>query len=218
MWTYGQYCPLAHSLEILGDRWTLLIVRDLIKGIRHFNDLERGLPGISRGVLSKRLRQLEAAGIVEKQTRAGRQSTAYHLTEAGHALEGPIRALWSWGKEWVFGEPSLEELSSPLLMWRMHKEVNTDQLPEERVVIQFNFYGAERSSYWLVLNPDDVTLCLTDPGFDVNVMVVADLVTFFQVWAHRISLQDALEAERIRMEGVPRLIHAFPDWFEWSVS
>lgn len=216
MWTYGQYCPLAHALEVLADRWTLLIIRDLMKGIRHFNDLERGLPGISRGLLAKRLRQLEQAGIVEKRLTTGRKSTVYHLTEAGHALEDAVHALWLWGKEWVFGEPSPDELNSPLLMWRMHKEVNTDHLPGERVVVQFNFYGAERSSYWLVLNPDDVTLCLTDPGFDVNVLVSADLVAFFQVWAQRISYREALDTGQVRVEGAPRLMRAFPRWFAWS--
>lgn len=215
MFTYGQYCPLAHTLEILGDRWTLLIIRDLMKGIRHFNDLERGLPGISRGLLAKRLRHLEQNGIVEKRYKSGRKSTEYHLTEKGEALEASIETLWAWGREWVFGEPSLKELSSPLLMWRMHKEMNTDQLPEERVVIQFNFYGAERSSYWLVLKPDDVNLCLTDPGFEVNVLVTADLVAFFKVWAEHITYEEALEADKVRVDGTPGLINDFPRWFAW---
>jgi DNA-binding HxlR family transcriptional regulator len=213
---YGQYCPLAHALEILGDRWTLLIIRDLIKGIRHFNDLERGLPGISRGVLAKRLRHLEQAGLVEKRHKAGRQSTEYHLTEAGAALEDSIHALWLWGRKWVFGEPSLEELDSALLMWRMHKEINHEQLPQERVVVQFDFYGAERSSYWLVLKPDDVSLCLTDPGFEINVLVTADLVTFFKVWAEHISYHEALAADAVRVEGMPHLTRAFPRWFAWG--
>ena len=216
MWTYGQYCPLAHALEVLGDRWTLLIVRDLMKGIRHFNELERGLPGISRGVLAKRLRQLEQAGIVEKHQKSGRQSTEYHLTEAGEALEDTLHTLWRWGRQYVFGDPSLEELDSGLLMWRLHKEVKVDQLPEERVTVQFNFYGAEQSSYWLVLKPDDVTLCLTAPGFDVNVQVTADLVTFFKVWAEYVRYEDALDAGTVRVDGVPRLRRAFATWFPWS--
>lgn len=217
-WTYGQYCPLAHALEVVGDRWTLLIIRDLMKGIHHFNDLERGLPGISRGLLTNRLRQLEQAGVIEKRLTTGRKSTAYYLTEAGHALEETIQTLWRWGREWVFGEPSLEELNSPLLMWRMHKEVNPNHLPEERVVVQFHFYGAERSSYWLILNPDDVTLCLTDPGFEINVMVSADLVSFFKVWAHHTSYQEALDAGQVRIEAAPRLIRALPRWFDWMTN
>jgi DNA-binding HxlR family transcriptional regulator len=218
MWTYGQYCPLAHALEVLGDRWTMLIIRDLMKGIRHFNELERGLPGISRGLLSKRLQKLAQAGLIEKRQQVGRRSTEYHLTEAGHALEEAVYALWFWGKEWVFGEPSLEELNSPLLMWRMHKEVNTEYLPAERVVIQFDFYGAETSSYWLVLKPDDVSLCLTDPGFGIDVVVNADLVTFFKVWAHHMDYAEAIRDDRITVEGTPRQIDTFPKWFAWCTS
>lgn len=215
MWSYGQYCPLAHALEILGDRWTLLIVRDLMKGIRHFNELERGLPGISRGLLSKRLRQLAQAGLVEKRETSGRQSTEYHLTPAGVALEDSIRTLWAWGREWVFHEPTLQELDSSLLMWRLFKEVDTTQLPDKRVVIQFSFYGAESCAYWLVLKPDDVSLCLTDPGFELDILIYADLVTFFQVWARRISLQDALDRKQMTVDATPERLRALPHWFEW---
>lgn len=215
MWTYGQYCPLAYALEVLGDRWTLLIIRDMMKGIHHFNDLERGLPGISRGLLAKRLRQLEQAGIIEKQLKSGRKSTAYYLTEAGQALEQTIETMWSWGKEWVFTEPSPEHLNSPLLMWRMHREVNIAHLPKERVVVQFDFYGAERSSYWLILNPDDVSLCLTNPGFEVNVLVTADLAAFFQIWARSITYHEALRQDQFSIEGAPGFLRAFPKWFEW---
>lgn len=215
MWTYGQYCPLAHTLELLGDRWTLLIIRDLMKGIRHFNDLERGLPGISRGLLSQRLRHLEKVGVIEKRLTTGRKSTEYHLTQAGQDLEQSIHALWLWGTRWAFAEPAPEELNSPLLMWRIHKEIRTEHLPEDRVVVQFSFYGVERSSYWLVLKPDDVSLCLTAPGFEVNVLVIADLSAFFQVWAGRISYYEALRQDKMRIEGAPGLIRAFSKWFEW---
>lgn len=108
---YGQYCPVARSLEILGDRWTLLIIRDMLGGVRHFNDLERGLPGISRALLAQRLRQLQQSGVIEKRTNiSGRQSTEYHPTPAGEALQGVIGALFSWGEMWAFDEPSSEEL------------------------------------------------------------------------------------------------------------
>ncbi len=217
MWRYGQYCPLAHALEILGDRWTLLIVRDLMKGICRFNDLERGLPGISRGLLSKRLQLLQKAGIIEKRSGLqGRSTTAYALTEAGWELEESIEELWQWGTRWAFGEPTLEELNSPLLMWRLHKDFDARRLPAARVVVQFDFHGAESSTYWLVLNPDDVSLCLTDPGFDINLLVTADLSTFFQVWAQRVSYEDALSSRRMLIEGPPGLVRDFPKWFDWS--
>jgi DNA-binding HxlR family transcriptional regulator len=216
MWKYGQYCPVAHSLEILGDRWTLLIIRDMMKGTKHFNDLERGLPGISRGLLSKRLQQLQEAGVIEKRLYPNeRNSSEYHLTEAGQALESTILALWTWGMKWAFGDPTPEELNSVLLMWQLHKSVCKEQLPTERVVVQFDFYGAEKSTYWLVLTIQEVTLCLTDPGFDINVLVRADLATFFKLWIGRISYQEAINDYEVNIEGTPNLIRAFPNWFIW---
>src|SRR5689334_14909664 len=110
MFRYGQYCPVAKSLEILGERWTLLIVRDLLTGTRHFNDLERGLPGISRALLSSRLRQLQQAGVIEKQlNESGRKTTEYQLTQAGYDLFNVMESLTTWGTTWAFGEPTPEE-------------------------------------------------------------------------------------------------------------
>ena len=132
MYKYGQYCPIAKAVEILGDRWTLLIVRDLLTGTCHFNDLERGLPGISRGLLSERLRRLQRMELVEKvQIENGRQRTAYYLTEAGKALQPVINALLIWGARYAFEEPEEQELDPVLLMWWMRDRVCQDQLPEQ---------------------------------------------------------------------------------------
>jgi DNA-binding HxlR family transcriptional regulator len=214
---YGQYCPVAQALEILGDRWTLLIIRDMLTGTRHFNDLERGLPGISRALLSQRLQGLAEAGVVEKQIHhAGRQSTEYHLTPAGRALEGVIYSLLMWGATWAFGDPSPDQLDPLLLMWWMRNRVNVDLLPEGRTVIQFDFCGAKSVTYWLILMREDVTLCLTDPGYEINVLVTADLATFFQVWLGRIPYSEAIRGCGVRVEGIPRYARAFPNWFLWS--
>lgn len=188
---YGQYCPVARSLEILGDRWTLLIVRDLLTGTRHFNSLERGLPGISRALLSNRLYLLQKAGIVEKwSNEEGRQTTEYQLTTAGLELLDVIMSLKAWGEKWAFGEPTQEELDPVLLMWWMHNRVVKTQLPEYRVVVQFDFNGAKVMSFWLILTREDVSLCLTDPGYEINLLVTADLSVFFKLWKGRISYQE----------------------------
>lgn len=216
---YGQYCPVAQALELLGDRWTLLIIRDMLTGTRHFNDLERGLPGISRGLLAKRLRQLQAAGVIEKRlNRSGRQTTEYHLTQAGQEIHDIINALLVWGANWAFGDPSPEQLDPLLLLWWMHDRVNVAQLPADRTVIQFDFYGAATESYWLVLSSADVTLCLTDPGYDIDVWVNADLATFFKLWLGRIDYHEAIHSAEVRVEGNPQLVRAFPNWFAWSVA
>ena len=216
---YGQYCPIAQALELIGDRWTLLIIRDMLTGTQHFTDLERGLPRISRALLSKRLKQLQDAGIVEKRfIDSQRRSTEYHLTEAGWELQDVVNSLLLWGAKWSFADPSLDQLDPLLLLWWMRSRVNRDQLPDDRVVMQFNFNGAEVVTYWLILTRKDVTLCLTDPGFEINVYVTADLETFFKVWLGRMPYLDALESRKIRLDGIPRLTKAFPTWFAWSLA
>ena len=217
MSNYGQYCPMAKALEILGDRWTLLILRDMYTGTTQFNDLERGLPGISRALLAQRLRQLQEAGVIVKHYNAsGRNKTEYHLTRAGQELKEVINSLLVWGADWAFGEPTQEELDPLLLLWWMHDRVNSDQITEERVVVQFDFHGAAVGTYWLVLTSEDTSLCLTDPGYEVNVLVTADLATFFKLWLGRISYHEAIRDYGVRVEGLPRHIRAFPNWFAWS--
>jgi DNA-binding HxlR family transcriptional regulator len=216
---YGQYCPVAKSLDILGDHWTLLIVRDMLTGTRHFNDLERGLPGISRALLSSRLRQLQRAGVIEKQyTGMGRKTTEYHLTQAGQELRGVITELWGWGEKWAFGDPAPDELDPVLLMWWLHNRVDVEQLPERRVMAQFDFHGAATVSFWLVLARADITLCLTDPGYEINLLVTADIATFYRLWGGRISYHQALSTYGVSVEGVPALTRAFPRWFGWGAA
>jgi DNA-binding HxlR family transcriptional regulator len=217
MSSYGQYCPVAQALDILGDRWTLLIIRDMLTGTRHFNDLERGLPGISKPLLAQRLRQLQAAGVIEKQSRSsGRRTTEYRLTQAGEELHQVINALLWWGAAWAFSDPSPDDLDPLLLMWWMRNRVNTGQLPAGRTVIQFDFHGGRTVSYWLVLAAEDVTICQTDPGYEIGVLVTADLAVCFKLWLGRISYAEALKDHDFQLEGTPHCIRAFPEWFTWS--
>jgi DNA-binding HxlR family transcriptional regulator len=219
MYKYGQYCPIAKAVEILGDRWTLLIVRDLLTGTCHFNDLERGLPGISRGLLADRLRRLERMGLVEKVELAdGRQRTAYYPTPAGRELQDVINSLLVWGAQWAFEEPEEQDLDPTLLMWWMRDRVCVDELPEHRVVIRFDFTGAKYEKFWLVLTREDVSVCLTDPGFELNVLVTADLSTFLQIWLGRVSYYEAVRDGRVEVDAVPRLAEAFPNWFAYSLA
>jgi len=219
MYKYGQYCPIAKAVEILGDRWTLLIVRDLLTGTCHFNDLERGLPGISRGLLAERLRRLERMELVKKVSHPdNRQRTAYYLTTAGQALQGVINALLMWGAQWAFEEPEEGELDPVLLMWWMRGRVCTDQLPEQRVVVRFDFQGVKNESFWLLLSQEDVSVCLTDPGFGLDVLVTADLAAFFQVWLGRLSFDEAVQTGLVEVDGIPALADALPNWFVYSLA
>src|SRR5215469_10849580 len=218
MTKYGQFCPIAKALELVGDRWTLLIIRDMLMGTSHFNDLERGLPRISRALLASRLRQLQRAGLVEKRPgTTGRAPSEYHLTQAGRELFTVIDSLKLWGETWAFADPSEEDLDPVLLMWWLHNRVDVSSLPRRRVVVQFDFHGADTVSFWLILSREDVSLCLTDPGYQINLLVEADLATFFKVWGGQISYQQALRRHSVNVEGITGLTQAFPHWFGWNV-
>ena len=217
MYKYGQYCPVARAAEILGDRWTLLIVRELLLGTRHFNDLERGLPGISRALLAERLRRLQKMEVVEKRVVSARpRKTEYRLTAAGQELQVVIDVLMAWGARWQFGEPGPDELDPVLLLWWMRGRVRREQLPQDRVVVQFDFVGVVEGSYWLILAAEDVSVCLKYPGFDVDVLVTAELDRFLQVWLGRISYEEALREQWLVVDAIPSLRRAFPRWFAWS--
>lgn len=217
MHSYGQYCPVAKAAEVLGDRWTLLIVRDLIcLRSRHFNDLVRGLPGISRSLLVQRLQQLERMGIIERRVGGKGRGTEYHLTAAGQDLRPVIEALLGWGAQWAFGDPDPTELDPVLLLWWIRRGTHLDRLPPQRVVVQFDFHGALTGSYWLLLEPSDVSVCLQHPGFDIDLLVTADIAAFYQMWLGRVSFAEALGHRWVRLDGIPALVRAFPTWFAWS--
>jgi len=216
---YGQFCPVAKTLEVVGDRWTLLIIRNMLCGMTHFNDLERGLPGISRPLLARRLRQLQRACVIEKQlVGAGRQTTEYRLTRAGQDLRHVIGSMIVWGEAWACGEPAPDELDAVLLMWLMRVDVRTDRLPQDLLVVQFSFRGKQSESYWLILTPSDVSVCVTDPGYGIDVLVTADLDTYHKVWYGRIPLGQAVRDGGIKIEGTPRLVQDFPNWFWWNTA
>lgn len=215
MHLYGQYCPVARAAEILADRWTVLIVRELLADVNHFNELERGLPHMSRSLLTERLRRLEKAGVLERRGTSRGKPTEYRLTAAGRELQRVVDLLGEWGARWAFGPPRPNELDPIILLWWMRRRVASDRISYRRV-IQFDFRRAPQRSYWLLIDPSDVSVCLKHPGFDVDVIVTADIMTFYQVWLGRLSLMDAVRKNHIRLEGAPADVRSFPTWFTWS--
>jgi DNA-binding HxlR family transcriptional regulator len=216
MYMYGQYCPVARASEILADRWTPLIVRELLAGLRHFNDLDRGLPGISRALLVERLRRLERMGIVERRAGPDGRTVEYAPTRAGRELQRVIDVLGGWGARWAFGDPRPSELDPVVLLWWMRRRVHRPRLPAGRTVIQFDFRGERSGSYWLVLERADVSVCLQHPKFDVDLRVGADIAAFYRVWLGRTTLDVAMRAGLVRIDGMPAATRAFPRWFAWS--
>jgi len=216
MYEYGQYCPVARASEILADRWTPLIIRELLAGISHFNALDRGLPGISRALLVERLRRLERTGIVQRGTSADGRVTEYQLTPAGRQLQRVIDVLGGWGARWAFGDPRPSELDPVVLLWWMKRRVHRQRLPPNRTVVQFDFRRGHRGSYWLVLERTDVSVCLQHPKFEIDLKVSADIGVFYRVWLGRSPLGDAVASGAVRLEGAPSLVRGFARWFAWS--
>jgi DNA-binding HxlR family transcriptional regulator len=216
MRSYGQYCPVAKAAQILGDRWTLLIVREMSFGVSHFNEMERCLPGISRSVLTQRLRHLEHVGLVERHAASAGGTVEYRLTAAGRDLKPVLRSLGEWAARWAFGDPDPAELHPDLLMRWISRHVALDQLPGRRIVAQFEFPVPRSRRYWLVLEPQEASVCLQDPGFDTDVFVTADTAALYGVYLGRRTLHSAMLEDLVTVQGPPSLVRAFPRWFTWS--
>jgi DNA-binding HxlR family transcriptional regulator len=212
---YAQYCPVAKATEILGDRWTLLIVREMLGGASGFNELQRGLPGISRSVLTDRMRSLERAEVVERRTGPTGRTLDYRLTPGGRDLEPVVQAIGEWGATWSFTDPRAEERDPYLLIVWMARHVDRGRLPPDRTVVQFDF-RAPKQRYWMVLEPSEVSVCLQHPGFEIDLRVTADTNTLYRVYLGRAELGVALRAGQLTMTGPRRLQRGFGRWFTWS--
>ena len=215
MRSYAQYCPVAKATEILGDRWTLLIVREMLGGASGFNELQRGLPGISRSVLTDRMRALERAEVIERRTGPKGRTLEYRLTPAGRDLQPVVQAIGEWGATWSFTEPRPEELDPDLLIVWMARHVDRQRLPPNRTVVKFDFRDPKRR-YWMVLEPSEVSVCLQHPGFDVDLEVIVDTTTLYRVYLGRAELGGAIRAGQLTMSGPRTLQRGFGHWFTWS--
>jgi DNA-binding HxlR family transcriptional regulator len=214
---YGQFCPVAVASEVFAERWTPLILREMFCGSRRFNDLCRGMPLISRTLLAQRLQTLEDTGVIESiplKTGRGRE---YRLTQAGEEFRAVIDLLGEWGQRWIHGRLSVENLDPALLMWDIHRRIAVDRLPEERVVVRFDFRGIPASyrgaqTLWLVLQRHDIDLCVRDPGFESDLIVSADLKAMTKVWLGDLSFSAALRSRAIVVNGPQKWARAFPGW------
>ena len=215
MRSYAQYCPVAKATEVLGDRWTLLIVREMLGGATGFNELHRGLPGISRSVLTDRMRGLERSEIVERRAGPSGRTLEYRLTRAGRDLEPVVQAIGEWGATWSFTDPRPEELDPDLLIVWMARHIDREQLPVDRTVVQFDFRNPKKR-YWMVLEPSEVSVCLQHPGFDVDLEVRVDTATLYRVYIGRAELGGAMKARKLAISGPRALQRGFTRWFTWS--
>ena len=188
---YGQYCPIAKALELLGERWTLLIVRELLMGSRRFNDLRRGVPLMAPSVLSERLKSLTEHGLIMRKPMPDAPSHEYHLTAAVEELRPLIMQLGNWGQRWSRSKMAADDLDASFLMWDIRRCVRIEGLPGERGVILFEFPDAKKGMkyWWLVVQQGDVELCLEDTGHEVDLTINTSLRAMTQIWMGDYSLE-----------------------------
>ncbi|MCU1456540.1 MAG: transcriptional regulator [Actinomycetia bacterium] len=209
MKTYGQYCPISRSAELLGDRWTIHIVRDLLTGTTRFNELISGNPGLSRALLSRRLQQLKRADIVAQDA-----DGSYRLTSAGRDLEAVVFGLATWGARWTFGEPEPEELDPDLLLWWLHRRLDPGKLAGPRFTIAVTFTDHPKR-YWIVVERD-ASLCLADPRFDIDVSVRTDRSTLYRTYLGHVPLAEAHRSGGLELTGSRASVRSFIDAFQQS--
>jgi DNA-binding HxlR family transcriptional regulator len=213
---YGRFCPVALTTEVLADRWTPMIVRELVLGNTRFNDIARGLPGISRSLLTQRLRHLEKRGCIERWPSSAGKGYEYRLTPAGRDLERVIDAFGRWAIEWLFDDLYPQEVDPPTLMWWMHRRTDPSEFPDQRVVLEYVFTAPDPMSIWLVLEHGEVSVCHQHPGFEVDVHLRGTTAEFSYLFNGRTSWREAVRDGRIEVAGPSRLVRELPSWFLWS--
>ena len=215
---FGQFCPVALASEVLTQRWTLLILRELMAGSSRFNDIRRGVPRISASLLKDRLETLEHADIVERRHGRDRDVQEYFLTDAGKELKVVLSHIGEWGQRWA-RDIRPEDLDPGWLVWNIHRRLDTDAMPPGRTVIAIEFSDAPRNhrNFWLVNTDGDVEVCLKPPGFVVDLSVQTTVRVMAEVWRGIRPVRRELQAGTVRLEGKSALRKAFPKWLMLSV-
>lgn len=219
--SYNQFCPVAMAAEIVSSRWTLLLLRELVLGSSRFNELRRGLPRLSPALLSKRLKELETAGIVTRTAHEREPDVhEYCLTPAGKELRPIIEAVGVWGHRWVTTEATLSNLDANLLMWDIRRNIDTDPMPPRRTTIEFIFNDrpAMERNYWLLVEPSKpVDLCVVDPGFEVDLYLATDLRTMTEIWLGYTAISRAIDEGQLVLTGSKKLADDMRAWLKLSV-
>jgi len=214
---YGQFCPVSMASEILCSRWTTLVVRELLCGSTRFNDLRRGVPKMSPTLLSKRLKELERAGVITVARRPN-GTVDYHLSEAGEELRPLIMGLGNWAQRWMESRLSLKNLDPSLLMWDMRRHLRIELLPERRCTIQFLYpeLPAAQKSWWLVIEGGATDLCNFDPGHDLDLLIRSSLRSMTAIWMGLTTIKREADSGQIEIEGDASLASSMQNWLGLS--
>jgi DNA-binding HxlR family transcriptional regulator len=217
---FGQFCPVAVASEIFAERWTPIILRELLAGAQKFNEIHRGLPHISRPLLARRLRALEGSGVVTREPVAAGRGYRYRLTDAGNEFQSVIDGLGAWGQRWTV-RVDRRNLDPGFLMWNMRRRIVLERLPPRRVVVRFKFTGAAAGYrgprlFWLLLERSQADLCVVDPGAEVDLYVEAELAAMAGVWLGDVTFESALRSKAVRLVGPREYVAKFPSWLMLS--
>lgn len=215
---YGQFCPIAKALEVIGERWTLLIVRELLMGASRFNEFQRGLNLISPTILTKRLNELANVGIVLRKKIPGQKGYEYFLTEMGKELLPVVQSVGDWGMRWARGKMHDSELDLELLMLYLQRSVRPEKLPGNETVIRFKFTDVEQyKDWWLIANDDKIDICVRDPGKDVDIYFTTDLRTMINVWMGDRTYKSAINDGSLKLVGPSALTRDINSWIDPSI-
>jgi DNA-binding HxlR family transcriptional regulator len=217
MMSRTEYCPIAVGVDVLGDRWTPLVIRELMVGARGFNEIHRGIPRASRTLLAQRLRELERRGLMTHETSQRGRPGVYALTAAGEALTPIVWAMGHWAAEWMFGDPNDEDCDGLSLIWRTHQYAIPAKLPETRTVVHLVLTGAGGAQGWLDIERPGITVCKDDQGLPVDLALEADTAQMHRWLIGLVPFRDLLAHRHARFLGPSRLAKAFPTWFDTTL-
>ena len=210
---YGQFCPVSKAAEVLGERWTILIIRELLLGTTRFKDFQRALSQISPTLLTKRLNQLQECGLIVRKTAPGQRRTEYQPMPAAKELKPIIFGLGKWGMRWARGQMNDDELDVELLMYDLHRRIDATQLPGGRTVIKFVFRGLPKfGQWWIVLENGTRELCVENPGKEIDVHLTTDLRTMTRIWAGDLDIRMAKKTDQVQLSGDLVLIRTISNW------
>jgi DNA-binding HxlR family transcriptional regulator len=214
---YGQFCPIAVACETFAERWTPLILRELLAGSRRFNDIRQGLPLISRTLLAQRLRELADAGVIESRPLPHGRGREYFPTRAAEEFSAVLERLGEWGQRWGTTQFDPQNLDLVLLMWNVRRRIDLAKLPDRRVVVRFDFRSFPArcrplQTSWLVLERSGADVCLKHPGFDEDLVLDADAAAMARVWTGAMTWEQAVKSGGLRLSGPRDLVRDFPTW------
>ena len=212
-----EYCPIASAVDVLGDRWTPLILRELMVGASGFNEIHRGIPRASRSLLALRLRDLERRGLLKHTANKPGRPGAYELTSAGQGLTPIVWAMGQWAAEWMFGDPTDEDCDGLSLIWRTHQFAIPAKLPETRTVVHMVLTGPGGAQGWLDIERPGITVCKDDQGLAVDLALQADTAQMQRWLLGRVPFRDLVANGQARFLGPSRLAKAFPTWFDTTI-